>query len=86
MMATDRPKARRMDEEKRLTAIIVRQTQSAINAHRAMLEIKKWLDLDTAGKKFDALKLDARKVMDELDAIALEGAAYLPPSPETGGV
>ena len=83
MMAAPQ-KARKMDEERRATLAMQRCHQKVLAALPAMVSIQKWLVNDTAGARFELLKVDARKVMDALDEVALEGAPFTSQKPEGG--
>lgn len=84
-VSAERPRrAERMDENKRMLLTIKRQTKAALEALPEMLAIKQWLDLDTAGKRYDPLKVSARKVMEALEQIGIDGAAYKE-NPTPGG-
>lgn len=86
MMAAERKKASRMDDNRRMLLAIQKQTKAALDALPEMVKIRQWLDLDTAGKRYDPLKAAARNVMETLEKIALDGAAFkdIPANPTEG--
>ena len=85
MMAPHR-KARKMTNEEQLLKAVQRQTQTALHVLPAMVNIRNWLEQDTAGKRYDPLKRDAKTVMDALEQIGIDGQAWANPTepPATG--
>lgn len=77
---TDRRKATKMSDERRMRLDMERIRTGAQEAVRAFVELHKWIQHDTAGRKFDMMKRDAAAVSEALANIALTAANWKEPT------
>jgi len=78
---TDRRKATKMTDERRMRLDMERIRTASQDAARAFVEMHKWIANDTAGRKFDMMKRDAVAVSEALTTIALTAANWKEPTP-----